>query len=225
MNKIIVYLILGTLCVSCKNTAFLASKKAKSIDEPIEWTHSWVSHLNEDKLPRVLLIGDSHVEGYYPLVEKELEHFAYTSKLTTSRSLGDPIVLDQIELMLKQFKFTYIVFNNGLHGKMYSAEEYREFLPLVNQLFVKYGSPKLLWVNTTAWRNKDKPNTFIDFNDNIVKRNEYVKAFTEKNQIPLLDFYKLSVHNPHYYSTDGVHFNTEGKSQQAKKIANYIREH
>ena len=38
--------------------------------ESIEWCDIWIPHANENKLPRVLLIGDSISRDYYPEVEK-----------------------------------------------------------------------------------------------------------------------------------------------------------
>ena len=49
--------------------------------------------VNNHDLPRVLIIGDSHVERYYPLVAARLQDKAYCSKFTTSRSLGDPALI------------------------------------------------------------------------------------------------------------------------------------
>jgi hypothetical protein len=44
----------------------------------------WITHANENKLPRVLLIGDSIARDYYPEVEKRLAGKAYVNRLTTS---------------------------------------------------------------------------------------------------------------------------------------------
>ena len=70
--------------------------------------------------------SDSHVKASYSLVAKNLGTKASTSKFTTSRCLGDPFYLDHLELVLKQFRFDVISFNNGLHGRGYSEEQYKE---------------------------------------------------------------------------------------------------
>lgn len=64
-------------------------KKITPKRETVEWIDVWLPHTNDDKLPRVLLIGNSITRGYYPKVEKLLKGKAYVARLTTSKSLGD----------------------------------------------------------------------------------------------------------------------------------------
>src|SRR3982750_2981738 len=84
--------------------------------ESIEWCDIWISHANETNLPRVLLIGDSITRAYYPEVESHLAGKAYVARLATSRFISDPILLQEIALVLGNTKFDIIHFNNGLHG-------------------------------------------------------------------------------------------------------------
>jgi hypothetical protein len=39
----------------------------------IEWCNIWIPDANGTKLPRVLLIGDSITQGYYPKVAENLK--------------------------------------------------------------------------------------------------------------------------------------------------------
>src|SRR5271170_8530362 len=68
--------------------------------ESIEWCDIWISHANETNLPRVLLIGDSITRDYYPEVEKHLAGKAYVARLATSRFIADPVLLQEIALVL-----------------------------------------------------------------------------------------------------------------------------
>ena len=45
------------------------AKKITPKRETVEWIDVWLPHTNDDKLPRVLLIGNSITRGYYPKVE------------------------------------------------------------------------------------------------------------------------------------------------------------
>jgi len=54
---------------------------------------------------RVLLIGDSITHGYYPEVQARLKAQAYVARLTTSKSVGDPALLDEVALVLRQPDF------------------------------------------------------------------------------------------------------------------------
>src|SRR5450432_1653745 len=84
--------------------------------ESIEWCDTWISHANETNLPRVLLIGDSITRAYYPEVEKKLAGKAYVGRLSSSAFISDPILQRQMELVLSEYKFDVIHFNNGMHG-------------------------------------------------------------------------------------------------------------
>ena len=53
------------------------AKKITPKRETVEWIDVWLPHTNDDKLPRVLLIGNSITRGYYPKVKKLLKGKAY----------------------------------------------------------------------------------------------------------------------------------------------------
>ena len=192
------------------------------INENIEWSHTWITGTNKTDLPHVLIIGDSHVEAYYPSVAKALEGMAYPCKLTTSKSMGDPVLLEQLEEVLKQYRFDVISFNNGLHGRGYTAEEYAAFIPVVYKLLGKYGHPKIQWVNTTAERDKNNLAVFDEFNANVVKRNQYVEAFARNKNIPVIDNYSLSIAHPEFYRNDGVHFVPKGVAEESHHVTQGI---
>lgn len=84
------------------NLAGAAPKTTPLSRESIEWCDIWISHANETNFPRVLLIGDSITRDYYPEVEKRLSDRAFVARLTTSRFVGDPVLLKEIELVLDQ---------------------------------------------------------------------------------------------------------------------------
>ena len=88
--------------------------------ESIEWLDLWMPKTNEEGLPRVLLIGNSITRQYYPEVEKQLEEKAFVARLSTSKSLGDPGLLQEIALALGYHQFDVVHFNNGMHGWEYS---------------------------------------------------------------------------------------------------------
>src|SRR5450756_2452629 len=93
------------------------------VRENTEWLDVWLPNSNDHDLPRVLLIGDSITRGYGKQVEANLKGKAYVGRLATSKSLGDPALLDEVALVLRQIKFDVIHFNNGMHGHAYTEEE------------------------------------------------------------------------------------------------------
>src|SRR5665213_1349096 len=215
--------VFAALCLfilsSCHTTKVA---EGKIINENIEWSHTWITGTNKTDLPHVLIIGDSHVEGYYPSVAKALEGIAYPSRFTSSKSMGDPVLMEQLEEVLKHYRFDVISFNNGLHGRDYTAEEYAAYIHAVYKLLHKYGNPKIQWVDTTAERDNLNLQITDAFNVNIVKRNHYVEAFAHSKSIQVIDDYSLSIAHPEFYRNDGVHFIPEGIAAESKNVTQGI---
>jgi hypothetical protein len=97
--------------------------------EPIEWIRLWLPNADKKDLPQVLLLGDSIAQAYFEDVSADLKGKAYVGYLTSSLSVGDPMLPQQIALVLKNYRFDVIHFNNGLHGKGYTEEEYARYFP------------------------------------------------------------------------------------------------
>jgi hypothetical protein len=206
-------------------TLQLSAQKQKSINETFEWNHSWIITQPQNGVSkRLLLIGDSHVERYFPVVTEMLKGEFLVCKISTSKSLGDPAFLNQLKGLLGNFSFDAIFFNNGLHGVAYSTEAYAKDLPPVLKLLRK-NSPaaKIFWVNTIARRVPDKLDQFDMYQHDVVDRNKAVLDFCTKRDIPVLDFSKMSLENLSYYSRDGIHFNETGVKAQAQMIADKLR--
>ena len=121
------------------------------IRESIEWCDIWVPHADETKLPRVLLIGDSITRGYYSQVEKDLAGKAYVARLTTSRSIADPVLYAELAMVLDQYPWDVVHFNNGMHGWGYTEEQYgREFPRFLAAIRKHAPHAKLVWCSTTG---------------------------------------------------------------------------
>jgi len=79
-----------------------------------------------------------HHRAYYPEVEKHLEGKAYVGRLSSSAFISDPVLLKQIEMVLGQYKFDVIHFNNGMHGWQHSEKEYEQAFPKFLKAIKKY---------------------------------------------------------------------------------------
>ena len=193
--------------------------------ENIEWTQIWIPDLHKTDLPRVLLIGDSICNAYYDDVAKQLQGKAYVAKLATSSSLGDPALLDQVKLLLSNYDFAVIHFNNGLHGFDYTEEEYRADIPEFLEVVKKFApNAKLIWATSTPMRMPSPNLQEIDpKTERVVARNEIVVDAAEKERIPVDDLYNLVKDHSEYWSNDGVHFKPEGQAVQAKQVAEYVQ--
>jgi hypothetical protein len=193
--------------------------------EPIEWSHIWIPDATRTDLPRVLLVGDSICEAYYGAVEKELQGKALVAKLTTSSSLGDPALLEQMKYILGNYKFAVIHFNNGLHGLAgFTEEAYQQDIPKLLKL-IEENAPgaKLIWATSTPMR-KPAPHLeeFHATNERVKARNRIVVRVASEKGIPVDDLYGLVESHPEYWMADGVHFQPAGQAVEAKQVARTI---
>ena len=194
-------------------------------NEMYVWNHSWiVAKPSNTSLPQVLVIGDSHAERYYPVVNNLLKDKATVSKITTSLSMGDPTFMSHLSGLLGNFTFDYIFFNNGLHGVLYSPAEYASYVSKVYKLLKKNNpSATIIWVNTTARRVPNNLDSFDAYHQDVIERNKYVAAFCAKKNVKVLDFFSLTVNDKSLFTQDGIHVNEAGVAAQAKLIAEVVK--
>jgi lysophospholipase L1-like esterase len=193
--------------------------------ESIEWCDVWISHANETNLPRVLLIGDSITRAYYPDVEKNLAGKAYVGRLTSSAFISDPILLKQIRMMLEEYKFDVIHFNNGMHGWQHSEKEYAAAFPKFLKTIRQYApNAKLIWADTTPLKvspNLPADNQTQATDERIAARNAIALRFVAAQNIHVDDLSMPMRGHPELH-VDNVHFNEQGITIQAKQVAAQI---
>jgi lysophospholipase L1-like esterase len=196
-----------------------------SAHESIEWCDIWISHADETNLPRVLLIGDSITRAYYPDVEKNLDGKAYVGRLSSSAFISDPALLKQIEMVLSQYKFDVIHFNNGMHGWQHSEAEYAHAFPKYLKIIQKYApGAKLIWADTTPLKvspNLPPDNQTQATDERIAARNAIALKIVQAEGIPVDDLNTPMRGHPEYHS-DNVHFQEQGIAIQAAQVAAQI---
>lgn len=216
----------SSLAILLAPVGAFADEYPPSAKEFIEWCDIWISHANETNLPRVLLIGDSITRAYYPAVEQRLNGKAYIGRLSSSAFISDPALLDQIKMVLSQYKFDIIHFNNGMHGWQHSEKEYEQAFPEYLQVIKKYApNTKLIWANTTPLKVSPLPfpdNSTQATDVRIAARNEIAAKFMHVHGIPVEDLNAPMKGHPEYH-VDNVHFNDQGISIQADLVAADIR--
>lgn len=220
MSKLLLTLSIGLIVAA--NIAVAQPRAALPERENIEWCDIWISHANETNRPRVLLIGDSIVRDYYPEVEKHLAGKAYVARLSTSRFIGDPVLLKEIELVLEGTKFDVIHFNNGMHGWQHSEAEYRKAFPKLIKTIRAYApKAKLIWATTTPLRDGKGVtyDTNAEYSDErIAARNDIADEIVTAQKIPIDDLNAAMRGHPEYHS-DNVHFNEQGIQVQAVRVS------
>ena len=193
------------------------------VRERIEWADIWVTDADKSDLPRVLLIGDSITRGYFDGVEKQLAGKAYCARLSTSKCVADPSFLDEVQLLLKQYRFAVIHFNNGLHGFGYTEEQYRAGLSgLLGALEKHSGNAKLIWATSTPMRIPNNLGQIAETTERVKARNRIAAEIGLDRGIVTNDLYGLVESHQEYFSGDGVHFNVTGRELQAKQVAEAV---
>ncbi len=191
--------------------------------EKIEWLDVWIPDTNERGLPRVLLVGDSITRGYGKQVEAGLKGKAYVARLATSKSLGDPALLEQVGLVLREQQFDIIHFNNGMHGDGYSEEAYAAALPpMLARLRRDAPGARIVLCTTTDVRERNNLEKVLPKTGRMVRRNELVIEFAKRVKLPVNDLFGLIQDHPEYHAPDGVHFNDQGSAALAEQVVSAI---
>lgn len=68
-----IFFITLVLFVALQHELSAQNRNNQVIHESIEWTNIWIPSADKNDLPRVLLIGNSITQGYYPVVEGGLK--------------------------------------------------------------------------------------------------------------------------------------------------------
>ena len=189
--------------------------------EPIEWIRLWLPNVDKNDQPQVLLLGDSITQAYYENVAADLKGKAYVGYLTSSLSVGDPMLPRQIALVLKNYSFDAIHFNNGLHGKDYSEQEYARYFPqFVKTIKTNARGAKLIWTSSTPVRMGKDMTEFTPFTTRVIARNKIAADYVRKMGIPIDDLCSAVLNHPEYYlGVDGTHPNPQGRAAEARDVA------
>lgn len=200
------------------------SAQQKIAREYIEWSDVWIPGANKTDLPHVLLIGNSITRGYYGKVEKSLQGKAYVGRLSNSKSVGDPALLEEIAVILKHTKFDIIHFNNGLHGFDYTEEEYNKNFPKLIKVIRKYApKAKLIWATITPVRTGENMKEFAPITERLKVRNEIALKHINDAGIEVNNLWKVVIDHPEYYAGgDGTHPIDAGYSALADQVSKVI---
>lgn len=213
------------LCIAllgCVMAIPLIAEKPVSIPEEIEWTWEVRPPHPDQRLPNVLLLGDSISRNYFPEVRKDLSGVANVYLMASSTCVGDPRIEHQIAEFgaLENVRFRVVHFNNGMHGWAYTEAQYREAFPAylraVRSLAKKGGT--LIWASTTPVRSDAAGAT----DARIEARNRIARQLVRAADIPIDDQFALMKQHQDLHQ-DAVHFNPAGADMQGDQAAAMIR--
>jgi len=172
---------------------------------------------NGADLPLVLLIGDPITTGRYSAgVSAALKEHAYVSLLGTAKAVGDPALLDEIRLVLRQNAYSIIHFGFGMHG---DSEGLRDGFPDVIATIQRHApQAKLIWAPTTPRMQRDGGP-----DKDVIEKNKIAADPIAKAGIHVDDLYTLVAKHPtKLWDAGGVHFTTEGTALLSAQVAQTI---
>ncbi len=206
-------LLLVTACLTMH-----ARAKDSRLREATEWDTAYWYNANDNKLPRVLLLGDSICNGYQSMVRDELAGVAYVSFWATSKCVTDRSYLKQLTYILEEYPYVLVHFNNGLHSLGSNREDWEEGLRQALRLIrEKSAGAHIIWASSTPLRDPL-------LTDKAIELNTIAARVMRAENIAVDDLFELM--NPldrAKFWTDTYHYTTDGKRLQARKVADVIR--
>ncbi|NUP98464.1 MAG: SGNH/GDSL hydrolase family protein [Armatimonadetes bacterium] len=212
----------------CLGVAVMSAGSALPPRENIEWANFWFENTNDQKLPRVLLLGDSITWQYRPLVAERLKGIANVDALATSKAISDPAFLKEVAYATADYPHAVIHLNNGLHGWQVTPEEYEAGLrALLAQLRAACPESRLVWASSTPVASKAE-GVKLDEGANavIVARNAIAQRVAEELGLPVNDLYAVVLGELEQLTArkGDLHYNERGKTLQAEAVVQVIKE-
>jgi hypothetical protein len=191
--------------------------------EHIEWLDTWVRGADDSTRPKVLLIGDSIVRGYYDPVQETFGEEVDVARLATSACVCAPHYTNELSLLLTQHTFAVVHFNNGLHGWADSDTAYGEALSDAMDFIVRNCSGSVIWAHTTPVRDTADLSAFGERNVRVQTRNRLAAAAAAARGLPVNDLYSVIADHRDCFSGDGVHHSPAGKAALGAAVTAAIR--
>jgi acyl-CoA thioesterase-1 len=202
------------LALSLSVTTGQDKKKTEPAFEPV---------VDDPKLPRVLLIGDSISIGYTPAVRKLLKGKANVHRIPENGGPSDNGV-KKIKKWLGDSRWDVIHFNWGLHdlklgtGKhQVPIDEYeKNLISLVTTM--KATKAKLIWATTTPVpEGKTNPPRK---NEDVIAYNKVARKIMDDNGVAIDDLYAFALPQLDKIQLPAnVHFTGKGSEALATRVA------
>ena len=180
-------------------------------------------------LPRVLLIGDSIVNGYRAVVIHELAGKASVDVWLTPACESDPKLHEDLGKVLAQGPYAVVHFNIGLHGWPEGRIPEGQYEPLMSAYVatLRQAAPnaKLIWASSTPLTVKGKPTELDPVNNpTMTKRNASAAEIMKTAAIPVNDLYGLVADKLELGLGDRCHWKAPAYELMGKQAATFITE-
>ena len=204
------------------NITFDTEGKTKTLKEDIEWLRLWCENTNDERLPRVALIGDSITEGYFRCVFKALEGIAHVDVLATSYSISSPAYQNIVKSFVQDSDYAVVHYNYGLHAHNVEDDAYEAECAAMLEYIVKRATA-VVGTSTTVLES-DLQTESAYWQNKVRTRNERLVKIAQEKGLLINDLNALSkTLTGDYRAPDGVHFSEKGYQALAELVAESIK--
>ena len=194
-------------------------KGEKGIKEYYEWVNIWCEDANNEKLPRVALVGDSITQCSFPAVKNELKEIACVDYFATSYSITSKTYKAMVKNFLNDSKYDVVYFNYGLHGYYVTDKEYekkyREMIDIISKK-----SKVIIGLTTTVEEESQINEGNVFWTPVVNARKRIAKKIGQDLGIVVDDLHSISSSlGWDGKLPDGVHFNDNGNDKIGKSKA------
>lgn len=182
--------------------------------------------ITDPKRPRVLLVGDSILNGYRNRVIKALVGKVYIDAWVNPYHQSEHLnrLLAQV---LEHGTYDVVHFNMGLHGWQEGRIQPGTFEPLteayVEVIRQKLPNAKIIWASSTPVTMQGKPTELEpDINPVIVDHNRMAAKVMTEMDVPVSDFYALLMDKLELARGDRFHWTAPAYEILAQAVAESV---
>lgn len=195
-NKVLWNLVCALLFVETGGVSFAQETDPRLHSDGAGWKLS-KAVIEDPRLPRVLLIGDSILVGYQEFVIADLKGKAYVDAWVNPYHQSEKLngLLAEV---LKEGPYDVVHFNMGLHGWPVGRIKEGTFEPLtkayVEVIRKMLPDARLIWANSTPIMIKGQRGQLDpELNAIMIEHNRMAANVMNEMGVPISDFYSLLV--------------------------------
>lgn len=191
--------------------------------------HGWrldKAKVTDPDRPRVLLIGDSILNGYLKQVTAALDGKVYVDAWVNPYYQSEHVNKLLAEV-LEHGPYDVVHFNMGLHGWQKGRIKDDTFEPLtkayVETLKAKLPTATLIWASSTPVTTTDKPiGLEPEINPIIIEHNRMATKVMAEMNVPVNDFYSLLIDKIELARGDRFHWTTPAYDLLARMVVESV---
>ncbi len=186
-----------------------------------------MAKVSDPTRPRVLLIGDSILNGYMKRVTALLDGKAYVDAWVNPYCQSEHLNKTLLPQVLANGPYDVVHFNMGLHGWQEGRIKDGTFEPLtkgyVEVLRDRLPKARLIWASSTPVTKEKQPAEFEpEINPIIIEHNRMAAKVMAEMHVPVNDFYSLLVNRREQARGDRFHWTAPAYDLLAQTCAESV---